>query len=88
MASTQGHKLGGKSARPENFLEQEVWGGVPPLGGEPTVNTTLAGLPEPTTMVPPVTGAEEHMNSYLSYSTYGHGLRAKITLIFIIIKVF
>lgn len=30
-----------------------------PLGGEPTVKTTLAGLPEPITMVPPADGARE-----------------------------
>lgn len=34
-------------------------GGVLPLGGEPTVKTTLAGLPEPTTIVPPADGARE-----------------------------
>lgn len=42
---------------PENLLVREDCGGVLPLGGEPTVKTTLAGLPEPTTMVPPADGA-------------------------------
>lgn len=32
---------------PEYFLCLEVKGGVLPLGGDPTVKTTCAGLPEP-----------------------------------------
>lgn len=44
---------------PENLRVREDCGGVLPLGGEPTVKMTLAGLPEPTTMVPPADGAGE-----------------------------
>ena len=41
---------------PEYFLCLEVWGGVLPLGGEPTVNTTCAGLQEPGARPPPPQG--------------------------------
>lgn len=57
-------RLGGKNDLPEYFLERDVWGGVPPLGGEPTVNTTRAGLPEPTTMVPPAAGTVGQRNNH------------------------
>lgn len=38
---------------PEYFLCLEVWGGVLPLGGEPTVKTTCAGLLEAGAKPPP-----------------------------------
>lgn len=41
---------------PEYFLCLEVWGGVLPLGGEPTVKTTCAGLLEPGARPPPPPG--------------------------------
>lgn len=51
---------------PENILVRVLWGGVVPLGGEPTVNTTGAGLLAPPVRAPgcrvppkPAEGAEE-----------------------------
>lgn len=51
---------------PENILVRVLWGGVAPLGGEPTVNTTGAGLLAPPPRAPgcrvppkPAEGAEE-----------------------------
>lgn len=58
--------LGWAQTLPENILVRVLWGGVVPLGGEPTVNTTGAGLLAPPARAPgcrvppkPAEGAEE-----------------------------
>ena len=69
---------------PENILVRVLWGGVAPLGGEPTVNTTGAGLLAPPPRAPgcrvppkPAEGAEEQDHDKGPDSIYFEGLPCK-----------